>query len=44
MGMRFREQAWKFIKVSPDIIETAANVRHRVFEISGGKALKVEQR
>jgi hypothetical protein len=44
MGMRFREQARKFIKIWPEIVEAAANVRHRIFEISGGKSLKVEQR
>lgn len=42
--MKFHEQAWKFIKVWPDVVEAAANVLHRVFEICGGKSLKMEQR
>jgi hypothetical protein len=44
MKMKFHEQAWKFIKVWPEIVEAATTVRHRIFEISGGKSLKVEQR
>ncbi|MBW3542417.1 MAG: hypothetical protein KY476_19300 [Planctomycetes bacterium] len=42
MNMKLHEQAWKFVKLWPDVVEAATNVRHRIFEISGGKSLKVE--
>jgi len=42
MKMKFHEQTWKFIKVWPDIVEAATTRRHRIFEISGGRSLKVE--
>jgi PIN like domain len=43
MHMKIYEQAWKFIKVWPDIVENAKGTTPRVFEISGGAGLKVER-
>jgi len=42
MNMKTHEQAWKFIKVWPDVVEAATTLRDRIFEISGGRSLKVE--
>ena len=43
MHMNFRtEYAWKFLRVWPQIVENAELSKHRVFEVSGGSALKVE--
>ena len=41
--MTIHEYAWKFIKVWPDIVENALASVHtpRIFEVSGGKGLKV---
>jgi hypothetical protein len=41
--MKSYEQAWKFIKVCPDIIENAKGSAPRIFEISGGAGLKIER-
>jgi hypothetical protein len=40
------EYAWKFVKVWPDILENAklASAFHYVFEVTGGKSLKVDVR
>jgi len=38
------EQAWKFIKVWPDIVEHAKGAAPRIFEISGGAGLKIERK
>ena len=43
MHMKIYEQAWKFIKVWPDIVENARGTTPRIFEISGGAGLKVER-
>ena len=40
----YREQAWKFIKVWPTIVENAQGTSPRIFEISGGAGLKVERK
>ncbi|WP_337174973.1 hypothetical protein [Paludisphaera sp.] len=40
----YREQAWKFVKVWPDIVENAKGTSQRIFEVSGGAGLKVERR
>jgi hypothetical protein len=42
MGMSFHEYAWKFLKVWPEIAEAAAHHKARLFEVSAGKALKVD--
>jgi hypothetical protein len=43
MHMKIYEQAWKFIKVWPDILENAKGTTPRIYEISGGAGLKVER-
>jgi hypothetical protein len=43
MHMKLYEQAWKFIKVWPDIVENAKGTTPRIFEVSGGAGLKVER-
>jgi PIN like domain len=40
----YKEQAWKFIKVWPDIVENAKGASQRIFEVSGGAGLKVERK
>ena len=40
----YKEQAWKFIKVWPSIVENAKGTSQRIFEISGGAGLKVERK
>lgn len=41
-SMRLYEYAWKFMKVWPEILETATHAKKRLFEVSGGRALKVD--
>jgi len=43
MHMKIYEQAWKFIKVWPEIVENAKGSTPRIYEISGGAGLKVER-
>lgn len=43
MHMKFYEQAWKLIKVWPDVVENARGATPRIYEISGGAGLKVER-
>jgi len=43
MHMRIYEYAWKFMKVWPEIVENAGGSNPRIFEVSGGKALKVDR-
>lgn len=43
LRMRIHEQAWKLVRVWPAVTEAAANVRGRVFEVSGGRSLKVRR-
>jgi hypothetical protein len=42
--MQIWEYPWRFIKIWPDIIETASRTssRPQVFEVSGGKSNKIE--
>lgn len=40
----YKEQAWKFIKVWPHIVENAKGTSQRIFEISGGAGLKIERK
>lgn len=42
MAMPFREQCWKFLKVWPDLVQTAKEQRQRIFEVGAGAALKIE--
>ena len=44
MHMKIYEQAWKFIKVWPDIVENSKGTTSRIFEVSGGAGLKVERK
>ena len=45
MHMNFqKEQAWKFIKVWPDVVENAKGTTPRIYEISGGAGLKIERK
>jgi hypothetical protein len=41
--MKIYEQAWKFIKVWPEIVENAKGPTLRIYEISGGAGLKIER-
>jgi hypothetical protein len=43
MHMKIYEQAWKFIKVWHEIIETAKGSTPRIYEVSGGAGLKIER-
>lgn len=43
MHMKIYEQAWKFIKVWPELVENARGTTPRIFEVSGGAGLKVER-
>jgi len=40
--MPIHEQAWRFMKVWPQIAESALTSRNMLFEVRGGKALKVD--
>jgi hypothetical protein len=37
----FHDYAWKFLKVWPEIVDTAAQSNSSIFEVNGGKALRV---
>ena len=41
MHMKIHDYAWKFMRIWPQIVETAAHGRGQLFEVAGGKALKV---
>ncbi len=43
LHMSLHEQAWKFIKAWPEVVENAQGTSPRIFEISGGAGLKVER-
>ena len=43
MHMTIYEQAWKLIKVWPDIVENAKGTSPRIHEVSGGAGLKIER-
>jgi hypothetical protein len=43
MHMGIYEYAWKFLRVWPEIVENAKGTAPRIFEVAGGKALKVDQ-
>src|SRR5207244_1659287 len=42
MHMPIHEQAWRFMKVWPQVVESAMTSRDLLFEVRGGKALKVD--
>ena len=42
--MSFHDQAWRFVKVWPDVVEAALHLKQNIFEVSAGKSLKVEPR
>jgi hypothetical protein len=42
MRMPIHEQAWRFMKVWPQIAVSALTSRDMLFEVRGGKALKVD--
>jgi hypothetical protein len=41
LTMRIHEYAWKFVKVWPEIVENAKTSKASVFEVAGGKSLKI---
>lgn len=41
MSMRIHEYAWKFMRIWPQIVDTAIHGRGQLFEVAGGRALKV---
>jgi hypothetical protein len=41
MSMRISEYAWKFMRVWPVIVDTALHSKGPLFEVAGGRALKV---
>jgi hypothetical protein len=41
MKMRLHEYAWKFIRIWPEIVDAALHSRAQLFEVAGGRALKV---
>jgi hypothetical protein len=40
-NMPIHQYAWKFIRVWPEILENALHGKAKLFEVAGGKALKV---
>jgi len=44
MTMKIQDQAWRFVKVWPDIVENAKGSNPKIFEVSGGSSLKVERK
>jgi PIN like domain len=42
MNMKLHEYAWKFIKVWPEIVETASRHKSKLFKVTGGSSLKIE--
>lgn len=41
MKMPFPEYAWKFVRIWPEIVDTAVHSKGQLFEVAGGRALKV---
>jgi hypothetical protein len=44
MSMKFEEQAWRLVKVWPDIVENAKSTRPQIFEVSGSAGMKIQRR
>ena len=44
MVMKIHDQAWRFLKVWPDIVENAKGSNPKIFEVSAGSGLKVERK
>lgn len=40
----YKEQAWKFVEVWPQVVELAKGTTPHIYEISGGAGLKIERR
>lgn len=43
MSMPMHDKCWKLLKVWPDVVNTANETRHRLFEIKAGQSLKIER-
>jgi hypothetical protein len=41
MKMKLHEYAWKFVRIWPEIVNTAHTAKGQLFEVAGGRALKV---
>lgn len=41
MSMKIHEYAWKFIRIWPQIVDAAIHSKTQLFEVAGGRALKV---
>lgn len=44
MDIPMHDKCWKLLKAWPDIVRTATEQRHRVFEVRYGSSLKIEKR
>lgn len=44
MHMSMCDKCWKLIKAWPDVVRTAAETRHRIFEVMAGSSIKIEPR
>ena len=42
MNMEMPERCWKLLKVWPEIVRTARETRHRIFEVKAGSSIKIE--
>lgn len=42
MNMRIEDWSWRFMKVWPQIVDEALHSKYKLFEVSGGRSLKVE--
>jgi hypothetical protein len=42
MAMPMHDKCWKLLKIWPDVVRTALESRHLIFEIMGGSSLKIE--
>ncbi len=42
MSIEMHEKCWKLLKVWPNVVRTARESRHRIFEIMGGTGLKID--
>jgi hypothetical protein len=42
MPMTMCEKCWKLIKVWPEVVRTAVESRHRIFEVTTGSSLEIE--
>ena len=42
MQMPMHDKCWKLLKVWPEIVRTAKETRHRIYEVKAGSSLKIE--